>query len=162
MMQEIVVAPFRERRTFQTDDSGDLFLVVGRHLKRDRAAHGATHHNGIFDTQRQPEVVDQVCVDLCRQLIFFQPPVVGRVGPAVPRHVEGDHAALRRDIRIVEDMPELTAVRAGGVQADQWHALTGLFVEDAVLAAETFDIDVTADDRFQGGIRLRHRPAPSF
>ena len=72
-------------------------------------------------------------------------------------HVEGDDAEAPADLGIVEEMAELPAVGAGGVQAQQRRAAARLLDEDAVRPAVDVDGGVAAEDGFE----LRHPALPS-
>ena len=123
VVQEIVVAALGEGGALQPDDPGNLVLVVGGDLEHDGAAHRTAHHHRAFETERSPEIADQAEIDVRGEAVFLQPPFIGRVGTAVKRQVEGEHAEAVGNLGIVQHMPELPAVGAGGMQADQRPAL---------------------------------------
>src|SRR5690606_33668282 len=75
----------------------------------------------------------------------------GRIRLAVPRHVEGDHAIVRRDRLVAHQVAELAPVGAGGVQADQRDALPRLLEVHAAGLAEDLHGQVAPDDRLERG-----------
>ncbi len=82
----------------------------------------------------------------------------------MPRHVEGDHAEIRRDARIVEQAAVLARVRSGGVQAHERNPFACLLDIEAMRAAEQIEVQIAADDRLElrarragGGRCLSHR-----
>ena len=66
---------------------------------------------------------DDIHVAVCRQFIDLglKPRRWGRF--AMPGQVKRDHAVVRRNSGIVQDMAELAPVASGSVQADQRNAL---------------------------------------
>ena len=67
----------------------------------------------------------------------------------MPGHIEGDDAVARRDARIVHQRAILTAVAAGGVQAEQRRALPGFLDIEPVRPAKEIEMHVAADDRLE-------------
>ncbi len=152
VMEEVVVAPRRVRRRLEADDAGQLALVVGGDLERDRAAHRAAHHHRPLELERLPHRADELEVALRRQPVPREPPLVGRRRTPVIRQVERDDAEPPRDLGVVQHVPPLPAVGARSVQAEERDTLSRLLEEDPVARAERAHLDVAADDRFV----LRH------
>ena len=65
------------------------------------------------------------------------------------REVERDDTESLRDVRVVEQVPILTTVRTGGVQAQQRHTLPRFLEEDSIVEVVVAKLQVSADDRFE-------------
>ena len=97
--------------------------------------------------ERTAEGQDQVDVPLRRQPVLLVLPADGRQRLAVPRHVEGEHAEVPRDLGVVQQVAPLAIVGAGGVQAHERDALPGFLDVEAMGAAAEVEPEVATDDR---------------
>jgi hypothetical protein len=123
--------------------------VLERKLEHDAPADRAAHHDRALQAEFLRYGEHHSAVAFGAQAVILVFPTGRRRGLAVPRHVEGDNAKTPRDRRIVEHRPVLTAVGAGGVQAEKRDALARLLEVQAVLAAAELDARITADDRLE-------------
>ena len=149
MMQRVDPPTGRVIAGFQGDERRELVLVAQRQSKTDVAAHRLAHDDGLAQIKRAAESQDELAIEFCCQLVFvFQQIEIGlRNRLAMPRHVEGDDAVVRGNIRVAELVAILPAVGAGGVKADERNALSGFLVIGAVRLALALDVDVAAHDR---------------
>ena len=67
----------------------------------------------------------------------------------MPGHVEGDHAMVPRDARIVHQGTILAPVGAGGVQAQQRGTLARFLDIETVRPAEQIEMHIAAGDRLE-------------
>ena len=106
-----------------------------RQLEHDLAADRAAEHDRPLEAERRAEGQDQVDVGRGGEAVLLVLPAGGRQRLAVPRHVEGQHAEVPRDLRVVQQVAELAAVGARGVQAHERDALPGLLEVEAMRPA---------------------------
>jgi hypothetical protein len=64
----------------------------------------------------------------------------------MPRHVEGYHPIVLREVGVAELVTVLAVIGAGGVQAHHGNAFAVLFVIGAVSLPFALDIDIAPDD----------------
>jgi hypothetical protein len=132
MMQELVVASRCVGAALETDDTGQLVLMLGRESEHDRPAHRAAQDHGLLQLERLPDRSDHGEVRFRRQAVLRQPPAVGWRRAAVVGQVEGDDPEAIRHLLVVEQVAILPAVGAGRMQAQQRDAAAGFLDEDAV------------------------------
>src|SRR5215468_6358658 len=68
---------------------------------------------------------------------------------AVPGHIEGEHAKMACDVLVQHQVAELTAVGAGGVQADERDAFARFLEIEPVRTPVQIELHVPADNRLE-------------
>src|SRR3984893_5444846 len=144
--------------SLQADDGAEALGMFERQMQRDASTDRASDQDRPGEFERGHDLEDHRRVLRRGKLIFLVVPARRRRRLAVPGHVEGDDAVAARDARIVHQRAVLTAVGAGGVQAEQGRALARLLDIDAMWAPEQFKMHVAADDRLES---RAHALAPS-
>src|SRR5262249_49267684 len=90
------------------------------------------------------------------------PPCSGRwrYGLAVERQVVSDHPEAIAQRLVLEDMPPLPGIGAGGVLQQERNAVAALFEVDAMFDAVEIEMNVTADRMVETGRWLAHDRHP--
>ena len=143
---EVVIAA-GEGAALQADDATQRPRMLRRQVQHDPPADGAAHDDGAVEAKGLGHPHHQPGIAGGGQAILLGLPAGGRAGFAVARHVEGDAAEAAGDVGVVQQVPPLAAVAAGGVQQQQRHALAGFLDIDPVRPALDVHAQVTAGDR---------------
>ena len=149
-MQPIGVVPGRlKRRGFQPDQRAELGGVMNREIEHDAAADRAAEHDRPLELERGAERPDRFGVGRGGEPVFLVVPAIGRRRLAVPGQVEGDDAERIGDRRIGHHVPELAAVGARRMQANQRDALSRLLEVEAMRPALQRHMEIAPDDRIE-------------
>ena len=128
------------RRRFQPDQRAEALRVLAREMQHDAPADRAAHDDRLVEFERVGDFDDHAHIVARGELVFRVLPAGRRRRLAVPGHVEGDDAEVRRDARIVHQAAILPRVGAGGVQAEKRNALAGLLDIEPVRLAEQIEM----------------------
>jgi hypothetical protein len=122
-------------------------------LQHDLAPDRAAEDDRALESKGLGERQDQGHVGVRRQPVLLVLPAGGREGLPVARHVEREHPPVARDGRIRHEVPELPAVRAGGVETHERPALAGLLEVEAVELPAEREAEIASQDRLELGHR---------
>ncbi len=122
-----------------------------REVENEAAADRAAHDDGSREIECIANVDHHPRIALGGELVLLGLEADGRQRFAVPRHVEHDDAVVSRDHRVVEEVAELAAIGARGVQADERDATPGFLDVESVRTARQREMAIAADDRLEGG-----------
>jgi hypothetical protein len=126
-----------------------LGRVFDGQIEDDATPDRTTHDHRFVKLQCAAKSPDDLGVACRREEVLFLLPSLGRIGLAVPGHIEGQHAKVPGDLRVVQEMTPLPRVRAGCVQTNQGDALSRLLEIDAIRPAIDLGPNVTTDNRFE-------------
>ena len=148
-----VVPGLLEVRGFQRDQRPELGGMLYGEVEHNAAADRAAHDDRALQFHCPAESPDGRRIGRRRQPVLVALPAVGWRRLAVPGHVEREHAIAPGDLGIGEQVAELPAVGASGVQADQGNAAAcrgaGFLEIEAMGNALDFEPDVAADHRIK-------------
>ena len=133
----------------QADDGAEAFGMFERQMQRDAAADRTADQDRSVEFECGRNLQNHRRVLRRGELVLLLVPARRRRRFAVPGHVEGNDAMLRRDARIVHQAAILPPVASRRMQAQQRRALARFLDIDAVRPAEQIEMHVAAGDRLE-------------